>query len=140
MIAEAERRLGYFVPATSVTDATLLPAIEVLREYKQQSTEELRFKFLKDPTFVDALYLKTPERVEALGYLLLLALFLYMTLERRLRLALQQRQIRLQPARDQYTSNPTARQIFLMLSAITVMKGEDRDDQTWYRTCNWMMR
>ncbi|MGG1660977.1 hypothetical protein [Brevibacillus sp. NRS-1366] len=35
--------------------------------------------------------------------------------------------------RGQYTTKPTARQIFLMLSAITVMKWYDRDDQKWYR-------
>lgn len=88
VIAERERRLGYFVLATNVDDAAHLPAADILREYKQQSTVELRFKFLKDPLFVDALFLKTPERLEAPGYLFLLALFLYMTIERRLRLAL----------------------------------------------------
>jgi transposase len=133
VIAEHERRLGYFVLATNANDPAILPTVDILREYKQQSTVELRFKFLKDPTFVDALYLKTPERIEALGYLLLLALFIYMTIERRLRLALEQKQIRLQPMKGQYTTKPTARQIFLMLSAITVMKWYDRDDQVWYR-------
>ena len=33
----------------------------------------LHFHFLKDPLFVDALYVKKPERVEALGYVLLMA-------------------------------------------------------------------
>jgi transposase len=50
-----------------------------MKEYKQQSSVELRFKFLKDPMFVDSLFLKTPERIEALGYVLLIALFIYMT-------------------------------------------------------------
>ena len=89
VLAQKERELGYFVLATNLMDSESLSAEEVLREYKQQSTVELRFKFLKDPTFVDALFLKTPERIEALGYLLMISLFIYMTLERRLRLAVQ---------------------------------------------------
>jgi len=68
IIEESERRMGYFVLATNHNNAAELPAAKVLEEYKQQSSVELRFKFLKDPMFVDSLFLKTPERIEALGY------------------------------------------------------------------------
>ena len=133
VLAQCERELGYFVLATDVMDREQLPTVEILREYKQQSTVELRFKFLKDPTFVDALFLKTPERIEALGYLLMLCLFIYMTLERRLRLAVKQQQVRLQPVRGNYTTKPTARQILILLATVTVMKWYDHDDNQWYR-------
>ena len=63
VIKEHERRMDYFVLATNHRDASELPAEQVLREYKQQSNVELRFKFLKDPMFVDSLFLKTPERI-----------------------------------------------------------------------------
>jgi len=63
VIEEQERRMGYFVLATNHQDVAELPAEQVLREYKQQSSVELRFKFLKDPMFVYSLFLKTPERL-----------------------------------------------------------------------------
>lgn len=55
VIEEEELRMGYFVLATNHEDASELPVEQVLREYKQQSSTELRFKFLKDPVFVDSL-------------------------------------------------------------------------------------
>ena len=130
---EQEKRMGYFVLATNVVDAEKLPATQVLREYKLQSTVELRFKFLKDPTFIQALFLKTPERIEALGYLLMLCLYLYMIIEKRLRLAVEQQKIRLQPVHGTYTSKPTSRQILLLLAAVTMMMWYDRDDLVGYR-------
>ncbi len=62
-----------------------LSARDVLKEYKGQVHVERHFHFLKDPLFVGALYVKKPKRVEALGYVLLLACLLYSLLERRLR-------------------------------------------------------
>lgn len=80
---ELERR-GTFVLITTVPESRL-SAAEVLREYKSQTSVERHFHFVKDPLFVDALFLKKAERIEALGYVLLLACLLYSLLERRLR-------------------------------------------------------
>jgi transposase len=49
---------------------------EMLLEYKTQSTVENKFKQLKDPHFVNSLYLEKPERIEALTYLILLTLMI----------------------------------------------------------------
>jgi len=133
VIEEQERRIGYFVLATNHQDALELPAEQVLREYKQQSSVELRFKFLKDPMFVDSLFLKTPERIEALGYVLLIALFIYMTLEERIRTAVLQQNIRLQPVRGWHTSKPTAKQVILMLEHIVTIYWYDREGDKWYK-------
>ena len=46
---------------------------------------EQRFHFLKDPAFVDAIFLTKPERIQALGYVMLLALLLFSVVERRVR-------------------------------------------------------
>ncbi|MBO9608372.1 MAG: hypothetical protein J7639_20625 [Paenibacillaceae bacterium] len=108
-IAAQEQRLGYFVLATKVMDATLLSTRDVLKECKEQSKRGVALQFLKDPAFVDALFLKTPERIEALSYLLLIALFVCMIMENRLRLALKQTKTRLQPERGHYTDKPTAK-------------------------------
>src|SRR5665648_236237 len=131
VIEEEERRMGYFVLSTNHEDASELPAEQVLREYKQQSRTELRFKFLKDPMFVDSLFLERPERIEALGYVLLIALFVYMRLEERIRTAVEQQNIRLQPVRGWFTRKPTAKQIILMLQHIVTIYWFDWDDDTW---------
>ncbi|MDA8205304.1 MAG: hypothetical protein M0Z36_04485 [Thermaerobacter sp.] len=44
-----------------------------MREYQEQTSVERHFHFVKDRLFVGALFLKKPERIEALGYVLLLA-------------------------------------------------------------------
>ena len=49
------------------------PAERVLCEYKEQSCVELSFKAIKEPEFVGAMYVKKPERLEALAYVVLLA-------------------------------------------------------------------
>lgn len=49
-------------------------AEEILREYKTQSSVEKKFQQLKSPQFVNSLYVESPERVEALGYLMLITL------------------------------------------------------------------
>lgn len=51
-----------------------LSAEEILREYKTQGSVEKKFQQLKSPQFVNSLYVETPERVEALGYLMLISL------------------------------------------------------------------
>lgn len=131
VIEEEELRMGYFMLATNHEDASELPVEQVLREYKQQSSTELRFKFLKDPVFVDSLFLKTPERIEALGYVLLIALFVYMRLEERIRTAVEKQNIRLQPVRGWHTRKPTAKQVILMLEHIVTIYWFDWEDETW---------
>jgi len=53
----------------------------------QQTSIEQRFHFLKDPLFVDVLFLHKPERVEAPGYVLLMVRQVFATGERQVRAA-----------------------------------------------------
>lgn len=62
-----------------------IDAEEILRLYKGQIQVEMNFSFLKDPYFVDEIYLKKPARVEVLGYIFLLALLVYKVFQRRIR-------------------------------------------------------
>jgi transposase len=50
---------------------------DVLRAYKEQHGLEQHYGFLKDPLIVNSLLLKKPERIEALGLVLWLALLLW---------------------------------------------------------------
>jgi transposase len=66
-----------------------MTAREMMAAYKGQSVVETRFPFLKDPSWADVFFVKTPHRVEALGYVLMLALLLWSVWERRVRLNLE---------------------------------------------------
>lgn len=57
---------------------------ELLQLYKEQDGIEKNFGFIKDPAIVNAIFLKKPERVEALGLILLLSLLLWRLVERNL--------------------------------------------------------
>ncbi len=50
-----------------------ISAETILREYKTQGTVEKKFQQLKSPQFVNSLFIDSPRRVEALTYLLLIA-------------------------------------------------------------------
>jgi transposase len=111
-----------FVLVTNILDETEYPAERVLREYKEQSTVEVRFRFLKDPMFVNALYLKKKERVEALGYVMLVALLLYTLIERAVRSGLAARKTYLPGPGGTKQWRPTARTIFQMLSSLQIAR------------------
>ena len=57
----------------------------MLCEYKEQSCVELSFKAIKEPEFVGAMYVKKPERLEALAYVVLLAALVRAVMQRRAR-------------------------------------------------------
>ena len=48
----------------------------ILLEYKTQSSIEKKFQQLKSPHFVNSLYLNTPERIEALTYMILISMMM----------------------------------------------------------------
>src|SRR5215813_772895 len=88
VIARKVQELGCFVLLTNVPTAGEMAhsAGKVLQAYKEQHGVEQNFAFLKDPLIVNSLFLKKPERIEALGLVLLLALLLWRLVERALRL------------------------------------------------------
>lgn len=59
-----------------VSSKTSMSAEAILREYKTQSAVERKFQFLKSPQFVNALYVDSPKRVEAIGYLMLILMLI----------------------------------------------------------------
>ena len=97
---------GMFVLISNETEVEKLSDLEVLEEYKQQHSVESTFRILKDPYYVDEIFLKKPERVEAFGYVMVIAVLLLNVIERRIRkslegetlgVALQGRRITLRP-------------------------------------------
>lgn len=98
---------GSFVLITSES-ADAYPVARLLQQYRGQQAVEQRFRFLKDPLFVEALYLHTPSRLEALGYVMIMACLVYSILEHRVRRVLQQRQQEIVLPGNRRSSRPTA--------------------------------
>ena len=82
-----EAEAGCFVLLTNVptTGDLAHSARDVLAVYKDQHGTEQNYGFLKDPVLVNSLFLKKPERIEALGLVLLLALLIWRLMERAMR-------------------------------------------------------
>lgn len=57
----------------------------ILEKYKEQNGIERNYRFLKDPVIVNDLFLKKPERIEALGMILLMAVLVWNLMERTMR-------------------------------------------------------
>jgi len=83
----------------------------VLEEYKQQLTVEQRFPVVKDPKRVGAVYLKSQQRIEALGYVLIMALLVYSLIERRARVALLDAEELMELSGGPTTYRPTGRRV-----------------------------
>jgi transposase len=64
-------------------------AEKILRTYKDQYGIENNFGFLKDDQIVNAIFLKRPERIEALGLILLIALLVWRLVEHTMRTELE---------------------------------------------------
>ncbi len=118
-LTEWRQREATFVLITSVSE-DLYDDYDVLKEYKGQINVEMRFRFLKDPMFVNAIYLKTPKRVQALGYVILLAVMIASLLEMRIREAMAKEKATISTG-PRTLDRPTARVLLDMLNTIQVV-------------------
>ena len=124
VIAHKRQEAGCFVLLTNVPTAGAMAhrAGEVLRAYKEQHGVEQNFAFLKDPVIVNSLFLKKPERIEALGLVLLLALRLWRLVERTLRLHVETTGNSLLGWDKKATQKPTAFMMMTKFAAVIVIK------------------
>src|SRR5215471_4862564 len=124
VIARKVQELGCFVLLTNVPTAGEMAhsAGEVLRAYKEQHGVEQNFAFLKDPLIVNSLFLKKPERIEALGLVLLLALLLWRLVERALRIHVETTGSTLPGWDKKATQKPTAFMMMTKFAAVMVLK------------------
>jgi transposase len=124
VIARKVQEAGCFVLLTNVPTAGEIAhrAEEVLRAYKEQHGVEQNFAFLKDPIIVNSLFLKKPERLEALGLVLLLALLLWRLVERALRVHVETTGNPLIGWDKKATQKPTAFMMMTKFAAMMVIK------------------
>ena len=112
-ISRAIASSGRFVLATNITDSAQLSAEQVLQEYKAQQSPERGFRFLKDPLFfTSSVFLKSPERIAAIAFVMGLCLLVYNLGQRQLRHALVEAEMSLHNQLGQATQRPTLRWVF----------------------------
>ena len=122
-VQKAKERLSCFVLITNLDETHTAP--HIVKEYKGQASVETSFKFLKDPMFVGPIYLKKPQRVEALAYVLLIALLIFGILERRVREAMKFESEPLIVQGRVKTFRPTGRRILELMEIVLVMTTDD---------------
>ncbi len=128
-LTECERiktKCGCFILATN--EINNLDMAELLSQYKGQQRVERGFKFLKSPEFfTSAIFLKKPERIEALLMIMTLCLMVYNALEHRIRKGLRDTGQHFPDQKKKPSQKPTARWIFHCFSGITVMYFEQKN-------------
>jgi len=119
-VIEAEKiKAGRFILATNVLDKNELSDEQVLEEYKAQQSNERGFRFLKDPLFfTSSVFVKTPERVEAIAMIMGLCLLVYNLAQRKLRQELAKFDDGIRNQVNKITNKPTMRWVFQMFQAV----------------------
>lgn len=122
-IAKIKITKGRFILATNQLDKKELPTEEILPTYKEQKYTESGFKFIKDDTFeLDSIFLKKPERINALMMIMTLCLMVYSFAQYFLREQLVANEDTLPLASGKMSNNPSMKWIYRMFLGIHVLK------------------
>ena len=96
--------------------------VQCFDTYKGQSKVERGFRFLKDPQFLaSTIFVKKPERVEALLFIMTTCLTVYAAIEYRIRQQLEQQNLDFPNQLGKKVKNPTARWVFQCFSNINLL-------------------
>ena len=127
-IARLYEEAGCFVLLTNVSTVGDLAhsAREVLTVYKEQHGTEQNYGFLKDPVIVNSLFLKKPERIEALGLVCLLALLIWRLMERTMRTYVDTTRTPLTGWDKKATERPTSFMMVTKFAGVIVFKCGDQ--------------
>ena len=95
---------------------------EILKAYKQQYGIEMNFRFLKDPIIVNDTFLKNPERIEALGFILLLSLMVWNLIQHIIRKHIKERDTTILGWDNKQTKAPTTMMVFFYFQHISIFR------------------
>ena len=123
-VNEERERLSCFILITNV-DGKKRNGLEILKEYKRQHTVENKFKFIKNPVLIGPIYLQKKERLEALTYVVLIALLIYSILERRVRQALKKEDKPIVLKGNVKSFEPTGNRIIELFEPVKILKIND---------------
>lgn len=116
------RKKAAFIVATNILDVQRLSHEQVISTYKEQGGVERGFRFLKDPVFLaSSVFVKKPERVIALSFVMVLCLLVYRLAEHLLRRQLVAREQTIPNQINQPTARPTMRWIFQCFEGIDLL-------------------
>lgn len=119
VVTKETKASGRFILATNIMDTEQLTPDEMIIKYKEQQATERGFGFLKDPMFfTDSVFLKSPERIEALALVMGLCLLVYTLGQRFLRQSLQLTNSTVKNQLGKATNQPTLRWIFQCFQSI----------------------
>ena len=121
-IEKVKRSKGRFILSTNNIDYKL-SASELLSEYKDQSKTERGFRFLKDDSFlISDVYLKKPERIQALLLIMCLSLMVYNVGEYILRKKMIEEKESIKNIIGKEVFRPTLKMIFWLMRAVDLVK------------------
>jgi len=118
---EAQQTNGLFILGTNDLSEDLCMQF-LLDEYKSQQAVERGFRFLKSPDFLtSSLFLKKPERIEALLMIMTCSLMVYAGIEHLIRQRLTEQSAFFPDMKKKPTQRPTARWVFFCFQGISVL-------------------
>ena len=119
----AKREKGRFILATNELDPKKLSDCDILPEYKGQIKTENGFKFIKGHAFeVASVFLKKPERIEALMMVMTLCLMVYSFAQHFLREALKHSEETLPNQLKKPTQKPSMAWVFRLFHGVHLLK------------------
>ena len=131
-ISKHKERAGCFVLLTNTTtdpesQEKSYSARDCLTNYKGQYGVERNFSFLKEPLIVNDIFLKKPERINALGMIMILSLLVWSLMERTMRRTQTEKDLKLQDLDRKPTKRPTSFIMIHKFRGILVMRrGRER--------------
>jgi len=119
--ANALKQLGFFIIATNDLDESMTMD-KMLSTYKEQQSVEKGFRFLKSPDFLtSAIFIKKPERIEALLMVMTSCLMIYASLEHQIRKKLKEKELYFPDQKKKLYQNPTARWVFQCFQGVDII-------------------
>ena len=118
-VQQLREEAGCFVLLTNVPKEQK-SGMDILTLYKEQDGIEKNFGFLKEPLFVNDVFLKKPRRIEALGLVMVIALLVWRLMERTMRMKIKKERTILPGWNNCSTAKPTS---FMMASKFSPVMG-----------------
>jgi transposase len=131
-VERARQAAGCFVLLTNVPEEGEMAHTpeEILAAYKEQYGIERNFGFLKDPLIVNDIFLKKPERIEVLGFILLVSLLVWNLMEHVMRACLKRTDSTIPGWDNKPTGKPTSFMMAIKFKGVLVV----RIRGSWYFT------
>ena len=115
-------KLGRFILATNDLNNPKMDMATLLASYKEQQGVERGFRFIKDPQFhLNSIFLKKPERINALMMIMTLCLMVYNAGEYEIRETLKSEKETVLNQVGKPTSKPTMRWLFKRMNSINLV-------------------